>query len=330
MRSHMTMTEDSAFAGLSRGNRVCATALRSTEQRFNATAAVTPPPTRVRSCGRGYRERVPAEPSDRGSPPALEPHRARQMAESFGSDPARYDRARPRYPETLVARIIASSPGTEILDVGCGTGIASRQFEAAGCRICGVEPDARMAAFARSRGVRVEVASFEGWDPAGRAFDAVLAGQAWHWVDPVAGAAKAAQVLRPQGRLAAFWNVFQAPPEIAEAFSEVYQRVVPEWPRNPWARPGLEAYAPILERAADGMRASGRFTDPEQWRFDWERAYDRDEWLEQMATGGDASQFSPPEREALLALTGATIDAMGGSFKMPYTAVVLTAAYASA
>ncbi|MGW3626958.1 methyltransferase domain-containing protein [Streptomyces sp. NPDC000880] len=31
------------------------------------------------------------------------------------------------------------------LDVGCGTGIAARQFQAVGCRVLGVEPDARMA-----------------------------------------------------------------------------------------------------------------------------------------------------------------------------------------
>jgi hypothetical protein len=41
------------------------------------------------------------------------------------------------------------------------------------------------------------VAKFEDWDPAGRQFDAVVAGAARHWVDPLAGAAKAAQLLRP-------------------------------------------------------------------------------------------------------------------------------------
>jgi len=55
------------------------------------------------------------------------------------------------------------------------------------------------------------VAKFEDWDPVGRTFDAVIAAQAWHWVDPVAGAAKAAAVLRPGGRLAVFWNAFDPP-----------------------------------------------------------------------------------------------------------------------
>src|SRR5215216_3551484 len=150
---------------------------------------------------------MPTIPSERARLPESEPHQHRQVAESFGLDPERYDRARPRYPDALVEAIVAASPGPDVLDVGCGTGIAARQLQAAGCQVLGVEPDTRMVDFARRSGLQVEVATFEAWDPAGRAFDAVIAGQTWHWIDPVAGAAKAAQVLRPGGRLALFWNV---------------------------------------------------------------------------------------------------------------------------
>src|SRR6516165_6334275 len=116
-----------------------------------------------------------------------EPHQHRQVAESFGSDAERYDRARPGYPGALVERIVAASPGRDVLDVGCGTGICARLFQAAGCRVLGVDPDPRMAELARQGGTEAEVAKFEDWDPAGRTFDAVIAGQAWHWVDPDAG-----------------------------------------------------------------------------------------------------------------------------------------------
>src|SRR5207244_4295329 len=148
-----------------------------------------------------------------------ESHKARHIAESFGADPERYDRARPRYPQALVERIVAASPGRNVVDVGCGTGIASRRFQAAGCTVLGVEPDVRMADWARRRGLEVEVSTFEDWDPAGRTFDAVVAGMTWHWVDPVAGVVKAAQALRPGGRLALFWYVFQPPPDLREAFT---------------------------------------------------------------------------------------------------------------
>ncbi|AHH97298.1 class I SAM-dependent methyltransferase [Kutzneria albida] len=258
-----------------------------------------------------------------------EPHRARKMAESFGVDADRYDRTRPHYPDALVERITATSPGTDILDVGAGTGIAARQFQAAGCTVLGVEPDARMADYARQRGLEVEVARFEDWDPAGRVFDAAIAATAWHWVDPVAGAAKAAQVLRPGGRLAAFWNVFQPPPEVVTATAEVYRRVVPDSPLRFNAQSAGQdsnPYQALLDKAADGMRQAGGFGAPEQWRFDWEQNYTRDQWLDQVPTHGSATQLPPDKLAEVLASIGAAVDAVGGSFTMHYTTVLITAA----
>ena len=62
---------------------------------------------------------------DAASVPENEPHQQRQAAESFGSDPERYDRARPRYPDILIVRIAAAAP----LVVGwpCSGTPASRQ-----------------------------------------------------------------------------------------------------------------------------------------------------------------------------------------------------------
>lgn len=253
------------------------------------------------------------------------------MAESFGVDPERYDRARPRYPDALVERIVAAGPGRDVLDVGCGTGIEARQFLAAGCTVLGVDPDARMAEFARRTGVEVEVATFEAWDPAGRVFDAVVAGQAWHWVDPVAGVAKAAQVLRPGGRLAVFGHVFDAPPEAREALASALRRVVPDSPvnlpssGNGPARTAMDIYQAMFASAADGIRQAGGFGEPEQWRFDWEQSYTRDEWLDLLPTTGALTQLPPDKLAEVLEDVGAAIDKVGGGFTMPYTTLAATA-----
>lgn len=265
-------------------------------------------------------EPVPTDPA----PTPVETHQARDVAESFGADPDRYDRARPRYPDAMVQRIFVHSPGPDVVDVGCGTGIAARQFQALGCRVTGVEVDPRMAEAARRTGVEAEVAAFEEWDARGRTFDAVVAGQAWHWVDPVAGARKAAAVLRPGGRLAVFWNVFQPAPDLAAAFGEVQQRIIPDAP-NVWNVPALKVYAAMFAKAAEGMEQVSAFGEPEEWRYEWEHVYTRDQWLEQVPTFGGSAQLPPEALARLLAGMGAAVDAVGGGFAMKYTTVAVTA-----
>jgi SAM-dependent methyltransferase len=248
------------------------------------------------------------------------------MAESFGADAQRYDQARPGYPDALVARIVAGSPGPDVLDVGCGTGIATRQLQAAGCAVLGVEPDARMADFARARGLQVEVATFEAWQPAGRTFDAVIAAQSWHWVDPVAGAVKAAQVLRPDGRLAIFGHVFEPPAEVAEPFAAAYRRAVPDSPfSNQPARRPLDLYQAAYAKFADKIRETEQFKDPEQWRFDWEQSYTRAQWLDLLPTTGGLTQLPLDKTADLLNAVGTAIDTLGGRFTMNYTTLAATA-----
>ncbi len=261
-----------------------------------------------------------------------QPHQLRRVAESFGVDAERYDRARPRYPDTLIQRVIAASPGTEFLDVGCGTGIGARQYRAAGCTVLGVEPDARMAELARRTGVEVEIGKFEDWDAGGRSFDAVVAGQAWHWVEPVRGAGKAAQVLRPQGLLAVYWHVFDPPSEVADAFDDALQRVAPDAPL--WHRPvdssqpgnpAFDLQQGNLTRAVEGIRTAGGFGEPEHWRFEWQRHYARDEWLDHLPTTGTLTQLAPDQLATVLEAVGGAIDSIGGGFTMHYVTLAAAA-----
>jgi hypothetical protein len=146
-------------------------------------------------------------------------------------------------------------------------------------------------------------------------------------VDPVAGAAAAARALRAGGRLALFWNAFQPPPELAEAFSGAVQRALPDSPFRmpPGTRSAADVYLAGFPKVANGLAEAGGFGEPERWRFAWEWTYTRDAWLDQMPTTGVLTTAPPEAVAQVLAEAGAAIDAAGGGFVAQYTTVVLTA-----
>jgi SAM-dependent methyltransferase len=129
----------------------------------------------------------------------------RARADSFGAAARIYDAHRPRYPAQLIDDLLMQSPQA-VLDVGAGTGIASAQLLAKGANILAVEPDPRMADVARDKGIRVEIGTFESWDPAERRFDLVVFGQSFHWVNPDIALPKVHRLLTSGGRLALMWN----------------------------------------------------------------------------------------------------------------------------
>ena len=183
-----------------------------------------------------------------------------------------------------------------------------------------------MAEFAQASGVPVEVATFEAWQPGDRTFDAVIAAQSWHWIDLAAGAAKAAALLRPEGRLAIFGHVFEPPAEIAEPFATALRAAAPDSPLagEPARRP-LRTYQALYGKVADTIAATGHFCEPEQWEYDWEQIYTRDEWLDLLPTTGGLTQLTADQIANILVAVGNAIDAVGGHFVMAYSTLAVTA-----
>jgi SAM-dependent methyltransferase len=253
-------------------------------------------------------------------------HQDRRRADSFGDDAERYDRVRPTYPVALVDDLTQGRP-LDVVDVGCGTGIASRLFAARGCTVLGVEADDRMADIARRQGTTVEVAPFEGWDLAGRSFDLLICGQAWHWIDPVAGEAQAARCLRPGGRFAAFWNVVQHRPKVTAALERAYGPTAPELigasvalgdPRRLAERDGRE---PEFGQ----LTSSGAFDHPQRRLYEWSRTFDVDEWIDYLATVSDHHVLPAERRRAVLDAVAGELAAIGGSFTVDYRTRLVTA-----
>jgi SAM-dependent methyltransferase len=246
-------------------------------------------------------------------------HQDRRRAHSFGEDPETYHRERPSYPRALIDELMAGEPH-RVLDVGCGTGKAGSLLAARGCTVLGVEPDERMAAVARRHGLEVELAKFEEWDPAGRRYDRVVSGQAWHWVDPAGGARAAAAALRRGGRLAVFGNRSTYDPETQAAIDDVYGRLAPQMLE--------ESGSPVIPRSdpyplhADAIAAGGRFEPPRSFTYPWTQEYPRERWLELLSTHSNHRVLPDEERAALLAAVGEVVDRLGGSIRLEYHTVL--------
>src|ERR1035441_5520023 len=110
----------------------------------------------------------------------------RDLGRVFNEVPELYDRVRPAYPDQLfadLAAITGMNRRSPVLEVGCGTGQATRSLAALGYQVTAIEPGAGMAALARQRlaafrNVEVENSAFEEWDDGGRRFDVPVAAAA--------------------------------------------------------------------------------------------------------------------------------------------------------
>lgn len=173
----------------------------------------------------------------------------RELGRVFNEVPELYDRMRPAYPDELIADLadMAGIDGSSsVLEVGCGTGQATRSLAALGCRVIAIDPGADTAALARRRledltNVTVETSSFEEWDDRGRRFDALVAASSWHWVDPSSGWRRAHDVLRRRGWMAVLGHVVvrrPGEPEVYAATADLHERFAPGNPD--WGHPPLE------------------------------------------------------------------------------------------
>ncbi|MGW7612771.1 class I SAM-dependent methyltransferase [Streptomyces sp. NPDC054766] len=180
--------------------------------------------------------------------PMMRPN-PRDLGRVFNEVPELYDRVRPGYPGDLFADLVAVTgmdDRSSVLEVGCGTGQATRSLAALGCSVTAIEPGADMAALARRRiatfrNVEVETSTLEEWDDRGRRFDVLVAASSWHWVDPSIGWRRAHDLLRPGGWTALLGNVVVRRPGEPEVYAETADLHERFCPGNPgWGHPPLE------------------------------------------------------------------------------------------
>jgi SAM-dependent methyltransferase len=210
---------------------------------------------------------------------------------TFDTIADRYHQARPAYPEELFAALVAGArlrPGARLLEVGCGTGMATMPLATRGYAITCLEPGPRLAASARQRlaaypNVQIVAQAFEDWQPTeAGSFDLVYAATAWHWIDPSVGYQLAWRCLRPGGHLA-MWGAGHVLPadgdpffrEIQDVYDEVGEGLPPD---TEFPVPGQQ---PTIRSE---IERDGLFTVTVATEFVWELRYTAEEYISLLDT----------------------------------------------
>jgi SAM-dependent methyltransferase len=246
---------------------------------------------------------------------------------AFGTVAEVYDRARPAYPAAAITGLLAHAgltAGDVVLEVGAGTGTATRQLAQSGLGVVAVEPSTEMAAVgartcAQFGAVRFVAAEFERWPPP-RRFPALVCANAWHWIDADSRYPLAAAALEPHGTLACIWTLpdwsrCALRDELRAVYASVVPELEPRFPMHPGSDPGQ---LPGDWEAEIGA-AGDLFVEPRIEWMHWAVARSADAYVELLGTHQDHILEQPARRDALMAAIAETIERNGATITLPTT-----------
>lgn len=125
------------------------------------------------------------------------------MKPQFGKLTDAYNQARQGYPKEIHEMLVQKVQGSaSVLDVGCGTGISTRELAMYFDKVTGTDMDTNMIKKAMShegQGITYHVAEVSALPFADEQFDLVTAFSAFHWFTNDASVEEIKRVLKPGG-----------------------------------------------------------------------------------------------------------------------------------
>lgn len=247
-----------------------------------------------------------------------------------------YDRYRPSYPEEIFEDLIAASgisSGERILEIGCGTGQATRSLAQRGFSIEGLEPGADLAHLAArnlAEFPKVEILSltFEEWPVAASTFGLVVSAQAFHWLTEDLRFSKSAEALRSGGSLAVMGNALSsdrschgdAGGAVGEALDDAYRLHAPSL-----LKPSVTAWYGESGPIPGLFETSGCFEPATATCHPWSHRYETTEYLGLLATQSEHRLLPSQQRALLHDAIAEALERFGGGIEIFYAAHVYVA-----
>jgi SAM-dependent methyltransferase len=226
----------------------------------------------------------------------------RERSRSFGAVARAYEAYRPGYPDALVDEVLdyVGEPVRTALEIGAGTGKATRIFAARGIAVTATDPDAAMLTELRRHvpeGVTVVRASFEEL-PVPAVYGLVFAAASLHWTRSEGRWERVAALLRPRGVFASFGGQHHlADPELEEVVRNARAPYlddddVPSPDQTPADHP--------LQWPGTELELSGLFTDVRQSVVERRPTLTAEEYVGHLSTVSAYLQLAPETRGRVL------------------------------
>ncbi|HEX6952700.1 MAG TPA: class I SAM-dependent methyltransferase [Gaiellaceae bacterium] len=236
----------------------------------------------------------------------------------FGAHADAYERARPDWPEEA-ARWLVPEGAELVVELGAGTGKLTRAVAALGVEVVAVEPDPRMLAVLRARGLEGVEGSAEAIPFDAGSADAVVAGSSLHWFELDLALPEIHRVVQPGGRFGFGWNHrddrHPAIARMGEAISAAQARGL-RWRSRDWP-------AELI--------ASGLFGDVENARFEHVLELPREALRDHLMSYSGVAALDEGERRRVIGEVAGILDADesvsgDGRLRLPFVVTAYRAA----
>jgi ubiquinone/menaquinone biosynthesis C-methylase UbiE len=231
-----------------------------------------------------------------------------------------YQKARPNYAQELldfIAQKWQIGEGSQVADIGSGTGILTRQLLGLGARVYAVEPNADMRAKAEEllgenpNFVSV-VGTAEQTTLPDHSFHLVTAAAAFHWFDADRFKVECKRILLPGAPVVLAWNEVEMSAEINQGRERIFKKFCPNF--NGFSG-GNDKEDAVKRAFFDGTIQERHFPNP--------LSYDRHTFINRALSGSYSLIETDPGFEAYLAELGDLFDqhAVDGRIVLPQDSV---------
>jgi SAM-dependent methyltransferase len=222
---------------------------------------------------------------------------------TFGAVAAAYERFRPGYPDAVVDVVLdyAARPVRSALEIGAGTGKATRAFARREIAVTATDPDAAMLGELRQHvpaTVATVAADFEQL-PLDSTYDLVFAAASLHWTSAVDRWPRVAALLAPEGVFANLGGPFElADPQLARAVADARSQLLPD---DVIRAPEPDASDSALRWPGNELSSSPLFTDVRQVEIPRRLELSREEYIGHLGTVSGFLTLSESDRRTAFA-----------------------------